>query len=59
MTGTFAPDLPRTSPGDRKDKLEIGYALTYSATQLVSYFQLSDQQNVTMSTIHVSCKALG
>ena len=37
----------------RKDTLEISHALTYSTTQLVSSFQLSDQQAFTLSTMRM------
>ena len=46
----------RTLQAGPKDKLDIGYALAYSTTQLVSTFQFSDQQNFTTSTIYVSAK---
>jgi hypothetical protein len=41
----------RSFPGDGKDKLEISHALTYSTTQLVSSFQLCDQQTFMPSTV--------
>lgn len=43
----------RAAAGNRKDKLEISYALTYSTPLLVSSFQLLGQQIGTLSTVRM------